>query len=202
MPFYFLPNFLSTGLGERFCALWRMLHLASAAAHDKRAGGQDRVTPRMQRGAELRSSSSLRVCHGAGQQPSQVAARAGVLRGLAEAWASAPLPDRARCLHGTAIRHGYRHSVAPCTPASPARAQLLHRPAPCTTRLPAPSSLRRPAACTARLPAPSSLHSTALSLHGTAPLCATQLPACSLALGVRPHRAAGQPGRSCRRSAR
>ena len=80
VPLYFLPNFLSTGLGERFCALWRMLHLASAAAHDKRARGQDRVTPRMQRGAELRSSSSLRVCYGAGQQPSQVAARRGATR--------------------------------------------------------------------------------------------------------------------------
>ena len=201
-----MPNFLSTGLGERFCALWRMLHLASAAAHDKREGGQDRVTPRMQRGAELSSSSSLRVCHGAGQQTSQVAARAGVLRGLAEAWASAPLPDRARCLHGTAIRHGYTarlsaqrsplHGSFPCTRPAAAPLSSVHDTAP------APSFLRRPAPCTARIPAPSSLHSTALSLHGTAPLCATQLPACSLALGVRPHRAAGQPGKSCRRSAR
>ena len=168
MPFYFLPNFLSTGLGERFCALWRMLHLASAAAHDKRAGGQDRVTPRMQRGAELRSSSSLRVCHGAGQQTSQVAARAGVLRGLAEAWASAPLPDRTRCLHGTAIRHGYRHSAAPCTAASPARAQLLHRPAPCTTRL------LHPASCAGQLPARHGSRHPALC---TAPLslCTAQL---------------------------
>ena len=56
--FYFLPNFLSTGFGERFCALWRMLHLASAAANSKRwGGGQDRVTPRRQAGAELRIST-------------------------------------------------------------------------------------------------------------------------------------------------
>ena len=180
MPFYFLPNFLSTGLGERFCALWRMLHLASAAAHDKRAGGQDRVTPRMQRGAELRSSRRLRVSRCRAATVTGGCTRRGATRargglGVCTASLTGPAACTSR-LYGTAIRH----SVAPCTAASPARAQLLHRPAPCTTRLPAPSSLRRPAACTARLPAPSSLHSTALSLHGTAPLCATQLPACSL----------------------
>ena len=185
MPLYFLPNFLSTGLGERFCALWRMLHLASAAAHDKREGGQERVTPRMQRGAELRSSSSLRVCHGAGQQPSQAAGRAGVLRGLAEAWASAPLPDRARCLHGTAIRHGYRHSAAPCTAASPARAQLLHctaqlrarhgslHPASCAGQLPARHGSRHPVLCTAPLSL-SARHSS--SLRDTAPCMQPQVP--------------------------
>jgi len=59
---YFLPNFLSTGFGERFCALWRMLHLASAAAHKQRVGVQDSVTPRMQRGAELRISAAELAC--------------------------------------------------------------------------------------------------------------------------------------------
>ena len=179
MPFYFLPNFLSTGLGERFCALWRMLHLASAAAHDKREGGQDRVTPRMQRGAELRSSSSLCVSRCRAATVTGGWTRRGAKRARG-GWASAPLPDRARCLHGTAIRHGYTaqrsplHASFPCTRPAAAPPSSVHDTAP------APSFLRRPAPCTARLPAPSSLHSTALSLHGTAPLCATQLPACSL----------------------
>ena len=177
-----MPNFLSTGLGERFCALWRMLHLASAAAHDKRAGGQDRVTPRMQRGAELRSSSSLRASRCRAATVTGGWTRRGATR-AAEAWASAPLPDRARCLHGTAIRHGYRHSVAPCTAASPARAQLLHRPAPCTTRLLHPASCagqlparhgsRHPALCTAPLSL-SARHSS--SLRDTAPCMQPQVP--------------------------
>ena len=178
-----MPNFLSTGLGERFCALWRMLHLASAAAHDKRAGGQDRVTPRMQRGAELRSSSSLRVCHGAGQQPSQAAGRGGVLRGLTEAWASAPLPDRARCLHGTAIRHGYTaqrsplHASFPCTRPAAAPPSSVHDTAPCT-QLPAPASCLHGTAPGTQLSAQhrslSARHSS--SLRDTAPCMQPQVP--------------------------
>ena len=107
VPFYFLPNFLSTGLGERFCALWRMLHLASAAAHDKRAGGQDRVTRRVQRGAELRSSSSLRVSRCRAATVTGGCTRRGATRargglGVCTASLIGPAACTAR-LYGTAI---------------------------------------------------------------------------------------------------
>ena len=165
MPFYFLPNFLSTGLGERFCALWRMLHLASAAAHDKRAGGQDRVTRRVQRGAELRSSSSLRVSRCRAATVTGGWTRRGAKRARG-GWASAPLPDRARCLHGTAIRHGYTAQRSP-----------LHGSFPCTRPAAAPpSSVHDTAPCT-QLPAPASC------LHGTAP--GTQLSAQHRSLSAR-----------------